>query len=82
MLKLTKEYYSRPEAIGPSKFVLITTKLFIKLWGSSSYSIWDVLLTSEKWPNLQRAITHEIFSEFIQKLTGSSTLHYQLIHQV
>ena len=41
----------------------------------------DILLTMEKRPNLQRAITHEMFfSEFIQKLIRSSTHHYQSIH--
>ena len=37
----------------------------------------------EKCPNKQRAITHEtFFQNFIQKLTRSSTHHYQSIHQV
>ena len=61
MPKFTKGNYSCPEARGPSNYLLITSYLFIKLWGSSSNSIWDILLTKEKCPNLQRAITHEIF---------------------
>ena len=81
--KFTKGHYSCPEAKGPSNFLLITTNLFIKLWGSTSNIIWDILLTREKCPNLQRAITHEMFFlEFIQKLTRSFTHHYQSIHQV
>ena len=36
---------------------LITTNLFIKLWGSSSNSFLDILLTRENAQNLQRDIT-------------------------
>ena len=68
MPKFTKGHHSCPEAIHPSSFLLITTNLFIKLWSSSSNSIWDILLTREKCPNLQRAITHEIFFRIYLKV--------------
>ena len=57
-----------PRSNRPSNFLLITTNLFIKLWGSSSNSIWDILLTREKCPNLQRDITHEIFFRIYSKV--------------
>ena len=34
--------------------------------GSSFYSFWDILLTREKCPNLQKTITHEIFLELFK----------------
>ena len=68
MPKFTKGHYSCPEAIDPSKFLLINTNLLIKLWGSSSNSIWDILLAKEKCPNLQRAITLEIFFRIYSKV--------------
>ena len=82
--QFTKGHYSCPEAIGPSNFLLTTINLFtcIKLWGSSSNSIWDILLTRKKCSTVQRVITLEIFLEFIQKLTRSSTRHYLSLHQV
>ena len=67
MPKFTKAHYSFLEAIDPSNFLLITTNLFIKLWGSSSNNIWDILLTRGKCPNLQRAITLEIFFRIYSK---------------
>ena len=52
----------------PFNFLLITTNLFIKLWGSSSNSIWDILLTRKKCPNLQNAITLEILFRIYSKV--------------
>ena len=78
MSKFTKGHYLCPEAIGPSNFLLIIINLFIKLWGSSSNSIWDILLPREKCPNLQRAITYEIFFSIYSKLIRSSTHHYAI----
>ena len=68
MPKLTKGHYSYPEAIGPYNFLLITTNLFIKLWGSNSNSIWDILLTREN------AQIYKYFSEFIQNKVIYSSL--------
>ena len=83
MPKFTKGHYSCLEATGPSNFLLITTNLFIKLWGSSSESIYDILLTREKNAQIYKGqLLLKYFSEFIQKLTRLSTCHYQSIHQV
>ena len=68
MPKFTKGHYSYPEAIGPFNFLLITANQFTKFQGSSSDSIWDILLIREKCPNLQRAITPEIFFRIYSKL--------------
>ena len=68
MPKLTKGHYSYPEAIGPYNFLLITTNLFIKLWGSNSNSIWDILLTRE---NAQIQIFFRIYSKVNQVIYSS-----------
>ena len=51
-----------------SGHLLITTNLFIKFQGSSFNSFLDILLTRETCPNLQRAITHELFFRIYTKV--------------
>ena len=48
--------------------LFITNNLFIKFQGSSFNSFWDILLTREKCPNLQRAITQGIFFRIYSKV--------------
>ena len=50
-----------------SGHLLITTNLFFKFQGSNSNISLDIKLAREKCPNLQRAITHETFSQDLFK---------------
>ena len=64
-MAITCEVFFRIHSKSP---LLITTNLFTKLWGSSSKSFWDILLTREKCPKLQKAITHEVFFKIYSKV--------------